>query len=267
MIPALLIVALSHAGVPAMAAEGVDSLEMLNIDQDGAQDGRQGAGQGRARARGLLEPRAEAVLSSELAGRIVEMPFEEGRHFKRGATLVRFDCAFYEAQLATAEAGLGAARLELENNRELARLNSIGSLEVALAEARVREFEAKVAVNRVQTSRCVIKAPFSGHVVETKAKRFESVNQGGELIEVVDDGAPKLRLIVPSRWLSWLKPGVSFIFTVDETGETLDAEIKRIGARVDAVSQTLPVIGAFVRPPAHLIAGMSGTALFGEAGS
>lgn len=182
-------------------------------------------------ARGLLEPRAEAVLSSELPGRIIEMPYKEGQHFERGATLVRFDCAYFEAQLASTEAEMGAAKLELENSRELAALNSIGSLEVALAEAKVKELEARVQVDRVQTRRCVIKAPFSGHVVKAKAKRYESVNQSGELIEIVEDATPQVRLIVPSRWLSWLTPGAVFAFTIDETGETLRGKVKRIGAR------------------------------------
>lgn len=243
------------AASPAAAEGGEDPLDALAPPEENA------SAQTR-RARGLLEPRAEAVLSSELPGRIVEMPFEEGQHFKRGATLVRFDCAYYEAQLASARAGLSAAKLELENSRELAALNSIGGLDVALAEAKVTELEAEVAVNRVQTRRCVIKAPFSGRVVKAKAKRFESVNQGGELIEVVDDATPQVRLIVPSRWLSWLTPGVAFDFTIDETGETLRGEVKRIGARIDAVSQTLPVIGAFANPSPRLIAGMSGTARF-----
>ena len=40
-------------------------------------------------ARGVLRARDQAVLASELAGRIVELPFSEGESFKKGDTLAR----------------------------------------------------------------------------------------------------------------------------------------------------------------------------------
>ena len=53
----------------------------------------------RQRRRGVLRARDQAVLASELAGRITEMPYAEGQAFKKGEVLVRFDCAAYQAQL------------------------------------------------------------------------------------------------------------------------------------------------------------------------
>ncbi len=44
-------------------------------------------------ARGVLRARDQALLASELSGRIVELPFSEGETFKQGETLARFDCS------------------------------------------------------------------------------------------------------------------------------------------------------------------------------
>lgn len=55
-------------------------------------------------ARGVLRARDQAVLSSELAGRIIEMPYTDGQNFKKGDVLVRFDCSAYQAQLNAAQA-------------------------------------------------------------------------------------------------------------------------------------------------------------------
>ena len=50
-------------------------------------------------ARGVLRAENEAVLASPVSERIVQMPFREGDSFKRGDTLVSFDCSQLAAEL------------------------------------------------------------------------------------------------------------------------------------------------------------------------
>lgn len=213
--------------------------------------------------RGVLHAREQAMLSSELAGRILEMPFSEGQAFHKGDVLVRFDCSAYQAQLNAAQAGVRAASEELAHNRQLASLNSVGRFEVALAEAKQAEAQAQAQVYQVQVRRCAVQAPYDGQVVQRKAQPFESVASGAPLLEIVDNRSLEVRLLVPSRWLSRLKPGQTFNFVPDETGKPLQAEVKRLGARIDEASQTLLLI-ASVPADAGLVAGMSGTARFAE---
>ncbi|VXC51684.1 efflux RND transporter periplasmic adaptor subunit [Pseudomonas sp. 9Ag] len=216
-----------------------------------------------AEARGVLRARDQAVLASELAGRIVELPFSEGEPFKKGDTLARFDCAAYQAQLKAAQAANRGADEELAHNRQLAALNSVGRFEVARAEARLSEAQAQAQVYQVQVKRCSVIAPFDGQVVSRKVQRYESVTAGAPLLEVVDNRTLDIHLLVPSRWMSRLKPGQSFTFIPDETGQSLQATVKRLGARIDEGSQTLLLI-ASVPSADGLLSGMSGTAHFAE---
>ncbi|RCL21026.1 efflux RND transporter periplasmic adaptor subunit [Pseudomonas sp. AFG_SD02_1510_Pfu_092] len=213
-------------------------------------------------ARGVLRARDQAVLASELAGRIVEMPYADGEDFKKGSTLARFDCAAYQAQLNAAQAAVRAAREELEHNRQLAALKSVGRYEVSLAEARQAQAQAEAQVYQVQVRRCVISAPFDGRVVQRRAQPHESVPSGAPLLEVVDNRSLEIQLLVPSNWLARLKPGQTFQFTPDETGQPLQAQVKRVGARIDEGSQTLLLIGELPQNAQGLLAGMSGTASF-----
>ena len=219
------------------------------------------------RVRGLIEPRHQAVIASEIDAQIEALPFEDGERFQQGDVLVDFDCSFYRARLSGSDATAQAARRVLETNRQLAALNSIGVLDVAQAEAAFEEARAQARVDRVWVNRCEIEAPFDGRVIGRLAEPFESVQPGQELIAILNDQDLELRLIVPSNWLSWLTQGEAFDFAVDETGSVVAAEVLRIGARIDAVSQTLPVIARLsVDPIEHgLLAGMSGTALFERA--
>ena len=222
-----------------------------------------GAARASSEARGVLRARDQAVLASELPGRIVELPFSEGESFKKGDTLARFDCSAYQAQLNAAQAASRGAGEELSHNKQLAALNSVGRFEVARAEAKVSETQAQSQVYQVQVKRCSVLAPFDGQVVERKVKRYESVAAGTPLLDVVDNRTLEIHLLVPSRWMARLKPGQTFRFVPDETGQPLDATIKRLGARIDEGSQTLLLVATL--PSVNgLLAGMSGTARFAE---
>ncbi|MBB2497165.1 efflux RND transporter periplasmic adaptor subunit [Aquipseudomonas ullengensis] len=215
--------------------------------------------------RGVLRARDQAMLSSELAGRIVEMPYADGQDFKKGDVLVRFDCSAYQAQLNASQAAVRAAREELSHNKQLAALNSVGRFEVALAEAKQAQAQAEAQVYQVQVKRCSVTAPFNGRVVQRKVQPHESVAGGTPLLEIVDNRTLEVHLLVPSSWLGRLKPGEHFQFTPDETGQPLQVEVKRLGARIDEGSQTLLLIGSLPSETNGLLAGMSGSAHFAEA--
>ncbi len=214
-------------------------------------------------ARGVLRARDQAMLASELSGRIVELPFSEGESFKKGDTLARFDCSAYQAQLNAASAASRGAGEELAHNKQLAALNSVGRFEVARAEAKLTETQAQSQVYQVQVKRCSVLAPYDGQVVQRKVQRYESVSAGAPLLEIVDNRSLEIHLLVPSRWMSKLKPGQTFSFTPDETGQAFSATVKRLGARIDEGSQTLLLV-ATLPNASGLMAGMSGTAHFAQ---
>ena len=212
-------------------------------------------------ARGVLRARDQAMLASELSGRIVELPFSEGETFKQGDTLARFDCSAYQAQLNAAQAASRGANEELAHNKQLASLNSVGRFEVARAEAKLAETQAQSQVYQVQVKRCSVIAPYDGQVVQRKVQRYESVSAGAPMLEIVDNRTLEIHLLVPSRWMGKLKAGQTFSFVPDETGQPLTATIKRLGARIDEGSQTLLLVASLPKADG-LLAGMSGTARF-----
>lgn len=216
----------------------------------------------RYEVRGLVEPHHEATLSAEIAARVAAMPLQEGERFGTDDLLVRLDCSLYEAHQAAATADLEKARRKLANDRQLAELGSIGDLEVALAEAEVARARAELRHRRVYVERCTVRAPFPGRVVERAVEPHEGVAPGDPLLSILDDRDLRLRVIVPSAWLGWLRPGVSGEALVDETGARHAVTVERLGARIDAVSQSLPVTVRIDAPPDAVLAGMSATVRF-----
>lgn len=211
--------------------------------------------------RGLIKPTVTAVLSSEIAAQIDELKFRDGDVFKKGDLLVKFDCSYYYAQLAAAKAELESARKQLENKDQLLKLSAGSQIEVDLAAIDVKKTKANVSSNNVNVSRCKIKAPYDGRVIETMVNQYESVGKDQELLSILNEDELEIEVIVPSNWLQWLKPDIEFQFNVDETSKTYSAKVTKLGAVVDPVSQTIAIKGVFI-DSANVLSGMSGTAKF-----
>lgn len=212
-------------------------------------------------ARAVVRALDRAVLSSEIAARVTELPLRAGESFEAGDLLVAFDCALLEAQRSRATAELDGARKTLANARELETMGSVGALEVALSAAEVNQLRAAHRITELSVQRCRIHAPFAGRVVAVHARAHESLGVQAEVIEVASSDALELEIIAPATWLAWLQPGQALEVLVDETGARLGATVHVLGAAVDPVSQTVVVRARFDGKPA-LLPGMSGRARF-----
>lgn len=213
-------------------------------------------------ARGIVTPNAEVTLGAGVAAKIMKLPFKDGEGFKKGDELVVFDCARQRADLRGANAGLEKAGSFYHGKKRMKARGAAGSQEVRDAASDVASARANVEALGEVLNFCKINAPFDGRVVERHAETHEIPAANAPVLTVVDDSALELDLIVPSRWLRWVKKGSDFKFEVDELGQTFNARVSRLGAKVDAVSQTIKITGMFVSRPGSVLAGMSGTAKF-----
>jgi len=213
-------------------------------------------------ARGVVVPNAEVTLAAGLSAKISKMPFKAGESFRRGDLLVAFDCARQLADLRGAKATMGKAASFYKSKKRLKARGAAGSQEVFEAAADVANAKASVDGFSEILRLCKIDAPFNGRIVERHAETHEIPAPNAPIMTVVDDSALELDLIVPSKWLRWMKVGSTFDFSVDELGQNYRAKVARLGAKVDAVSQTIKLTGTFVVRPQSVLAGMSGTAKF-----
>ena len=210
----------------------------------------------------LLTPELETTLASPMLGRVKNVNVSLGSSFEKDAVLVDFYCDEQAARERIARAEVAGARENYEAKLRLQGLQSAGEVEVAIAAAAVDRARGELQLARVQKSQCTVSAPFAGRAVKVHVKPHQGVNAGQPLVEIVSRGPFKLRLNVPSKWLTWLKPGTPFEVKIDETGRTYAAKVTAINARVDAASQSVELEGSITESAGELLAGMSGTARF-----
>lgn len=208
--------------------------------------------------RAQLAPRRYTTLAAEIGAKVSRIPVSEGESFKQGQLLIAFDCSIQSAQLQKAKASLAAAEKTWQANQRLAELNSIGKLELDSSQIEVDKNKAEVDAMSAVLAKCNVNAPFAGRVAEQKIREQQFVQAGQSVLEIIDDSVLELEFIVPSRWLAWLKSGHAFQVRIDETGKTYPAKVKRIGATVDPVSQSVKLVATINGRFPELIAGMSG---------
>ncbi|MES1927177.1 efflux RND transporter periplasmic adaptor subunit [Salinisphaera sp. T31B1] len=190
--------------------------------------------------RAQIEAVQRTVMSSQLSGQIEALPYREGQSFEEGARLARIDCTLYNAEKDRVAAKYAAARRKRDSNEELARLQSVGKLELDLSKLDVQETLAELRSAQANASRCSVDAPFAGRVVRLFAREGQSVKAQDKLLEIVGSQL-EARVIVPATWLAWLDKGARVEFEVAETGQRVAGTVERVGASVDPVSHTIPV--------------------------
>lgn len=218
------------------------------------------------RARILVRAIAKIEVRTEIFAPIISIPFTDGEKFIRDDVLIKFDCSRYEAEQSAASAAARASGIEHRTKRKLLKFKAVGKDEVKLAAAISEKAHAELKVHQLKTAQCEFKAPFDGRIVTRHVNENEFPASDKPLLTILDDGKLELQLVVPSIWMRWIEVDQQFKFEIDETGESYQGEIIRLGAEVDPVSQTIIITGKFKSDNKHVLAGMSGTAYF-DAGS
>ncbi|MEM9341943.1 MAG: efflux RND transporter periplasmic adaptor subunit [Pseudomonadota bacterium] len=160
---------------------------------------------------GQIEATRTAAVSFELPGRLSEILVDEGDTVAEGQHVATLDTRLLNAERERLEASKAAleaqrkfaeqtvARQENLSDRGFA---SQAALDAAVAatddlRSRIAEVDAALLSNGIQVEKSKVYAPFSGRVTERLVDGGESVSPSQGLVEIVEDGAPRLRVGVP----------------------------------------------------------------------
>jgi membrane fusion protein, multidrug efflux system len=113
---------------------------------------------------------------------------DEGQFVKAGQLLFKIMPKIYEAELMKAEAEANAAAIELQNAKTLADKNIVSKNEQAVAQAKLDQAKAEVALAKVHLSFTEIRAPFSG-TIDRIPKKLGSLIDEGELLTSLSDNS------------------------------------------------------------------------------
>jgi membrane fusion protein (multidrug efflux system) len=227
----------------------------------------------------LVEVR-KVTVASEVLGKIVDIPVEEGTPVVAGETvLARVDdiwCGWAldrcRAQVASTEAKLKYERLELERHGELDGGGAVSRSELESKQATVDELqasldEAKAAVEEgiERITRSVILAPFDGTVIAKHAELGGHVSPGTPIVDIVSRGQVDARLMVPESVINLISVDQMLPIRVDPLGEEVHGKVVLVTPYGPTASRTFPVRVRLDDQGGRLKVGMGVTAMVATA--
>ncbi|MEZ5844373.1 MAG: efflux RND transporter periplasmic adaptor subunit [Hyphomicrobiaceae bacterium] len=214
--------------------------------------------------RGVVKAVNKAALSTDIAMRVLRLPYREGQRFKAGDVLAAFDCRRQEAELEAARGALREAELNAASSLSLDRRKAIGRFDVEIAQARLDRVRGELKGLEARVDDCTIAAPFNGRVAERAVQVREFTTAQRPFLGIIEDDNYEIELIVSSAAMTRISVGQPIMFRLDDMPDApVHAVVTLVAAVVDPISKTGKIVAAVRASPPELVAGMSGTASFG----
>jgi len=208
----------------------------------------------------LVEVR-KVTVASEVTGKIVEMPVEEGTPVVVGETvLARVDDVWCRLAADRCRAQLKYEELELERLQELTDKRAISESELESKQATVDELRAGLEEEEERIERSTILAPFDGTVVTKHVELGGHVSPGDPIVEVVSRGQVEARLLIPESAINLIAVGQVLPVWIDPLGEEVAGEVVSLTPYGPTASRTFPVRVRLDDQEGRLKVGMSVTA-------
>jgi RND family efflux transporter MFP subunit len=136
-----------------------------------------------------------------------------------------------KATLESAEASLEVAEGQYQD-----ALEEIRNRQGVLSQRR-----SELEIARQQLQDTVLRAPLDGAVRERQVATGEYRGPGTPVMTIVRTHPLRLKLAVPERETSGLRPGLPVMVSVEGDTHQYEARLERIGAAVDEANRTLPI--------------------------
>ena len=197
-----------------------------------------------SKIQGLVTPKYEAIISGELAARILFIAPELST-FLKNDPLINLECELYEAERDIVQSNLSIAEIEYKKNRELLSRRAIGGNMVAISKAEFEKAQSEYRITKINTNRCEIKAPFNGAVSEVLTNQHEFVQKHQALLKIINLEEFLVQFLIPNESVMNYQPNQRLDIYIEELDESFLGNVQFIDQVIDPSSQTIKVIAVF----------------------
>ena len=211
-------------------------------------------------ANGRIRPRQSVEIRAQVAGNVLDLPYNVGDRVVAGAIIARLDDGPQRA--AVAEAGAAAAAQEAvlaQARRDLTRFSSLGEFVTRqrVEQARLSVDQGTRDLQRLRASRAqalelqarfAVRAPFAGVILDRPVDPGQTVGLDTTLYRLANLTAPEITAEVDEVYAAALRTGTIGLVELAGYERQLRAEIIHIEPRVDEATGAREVRLRFVDP-------------------
>jgi RND family efflux transporter MFP subunit len=202
-----------------------------------------------------VKARVESRLGFRVGGKIVQRQAEPGQRVQAGQVLAEIDVQDYalaaqaaQAQVIGARSQRDLAAADYKRYEALLAQNFISAAELERRSATLKAAQATLdqalalaQSQNNQASYAKLVASTSGVVTSTEAEIGQVVSAGQPVVRLAHDGPRDAVFAVPEQVVSRIKIGQKMTATLGNGQQTLQGQVREVGASADPLTRTFTV--------------------------
>lgn len=195
-------------------------------------------------------------VSSQVAGKIVEILFESGTEAKKGDILVKIDDSVDEADLTNAIAALKLAEITYDRGKELYSNRNYPKASLDKDKASLDQARAQVEKIKATIALKTIRAPFTGRLGIRQVNLGQYLGVGTTIVALQSLDPIYVNFSVPANQAPRLGSGQEVEVQVEGLDGKYEGTITSIDSRVDANTRNILVQATIRNRDKKLLPGM-----------
>ncbi len=188
----------------------------------------------------LVEAVNQSTVSAQTSGRVVEINVDVDDFVEQGTVILRMRSAEQRAGVAAAEAHAREAQAEFDRVSDLVQRQLVAKATYDKAEAALKAAKAALAQAREGLGYTVVRAPYSGFVVERHIEVGETANPGQPLMTGISLNALRATASVPQAHIATVR-ALSRARVTLPNGERIEGKSLTISPFADPQTHTFKV--------------------------
>ncbi len=193
-------------------------------------------------ASAILAGKEEAIVTSDIAGKIEKFLVNEGDFVAQGDTMALIETADYRLELEKAETIAKERRLTFKRLKKLKEKNAISNSDFDNAKTNLSLAESTLSQALLNLERTVVKSPMTGEITKRIGMIGKRVMPGELLFRVVDTELLKMLVALSDKEIVHLNRDDNVEIKVDAwPGETFPGKIVSVRVSPDSKTASFPV--------------------------
>ncbi len=182
------------------------------------------------------------MIAAEMTGKLVKIAFEPGSMVKTGDLLVQQDTSAEEAELRSAEAAVGLAKLTFDRARRLLAEGTYSQAEFDNADAQHKQARAQIDNIRAVIAKKTIRAPFTGLLGIRLVNLGQMLSPGDQIVSLQSLDPIYANFSLPQQQLTRINQNLKVRVTTDALpGEVITGAITAINPQVEIATRNIMV--------------------------
>jgi membrane fusion protein, multidrug efflux system len=211
--------------------------------------------QNRITSTGTVMPNEEVMLSSEIAGRVTSLKFDEGSRVKKGQLLMTVNDEELRAQLQKLQSNQKLYRDMEERQRTLLEKEYISRQEYDQVSNQLAAVTADIKALQASINKAYVRAPFDGVIGLRQVSEGSFVAANTPVARLVDTSPVKIDFSVPGRYSSMVKENDMVSFTVEGNPQVYQARIYAVDPSIDPATRTMRVRAMYANSKEEVMPG------------